>query len=310
MSKRPRRATAFAPGAITNFFAATYNGSPAPIGATGGGYILSEGTTTAATLLDGAGALKTTVNGDLGYDARTTRRAVGLLFDGGASRPSLSLDQTVRTPIGSGFGSSASAATSAVYAAASAAGLGSPKRALASKAYRAEILEGTGLGTVSVIYDSVGAGAITAPGEPGVAAFETVRVPRGTRIVTATVGPFDKRDALSSPAVARRIDSLGAEALSAFVADPSLDNLGAQGERFSRLLGLESAEVRKLIGAAKAAGAEHASQNMIGYSVHCVVAEEGAKAVARALEGAVAGVRVDVFEVGTRRAGASSSSRR
>lgn len=306
MSKLPRRASAFAPGAITNFFAAAYDGSSRPTGATGGGYILSEGTVTTATLLDGTGLLETRVNGDPRYDARTTRRAVELLFGAEGAPASLSLDQRVRTPIGSGFGSSASAATSAVCAAASAAGIGSPKGALAAKAYEAEILEGTGLGTVSVIYDSVGAGAITTPGAPGVAAFKTVRVPRGTKIVTGSVGTFDKREALSSPATTRKIDSLGADALRAFMADPTLDNLGAQGERFSRMLGLESTEVKKLIGAAKDAGADHASQNMIGYSVHCVVAEESAERVARALADAVSGVRVDVFEVGARRAGTVS----
>jgi pantoate kinase len=213
------------------------------------------------------------------------------------------LDQDVQTPIGSGFGASASSATSAVYAVAAAAGIERPKSDLALFAHRAEILEQTGLGTVSVIYDAVGAGAITVPGEPGKARFVTVNVPRGTRIVTGFMAPYDKKDALSSVSVSERINRLGHESLATFLSDPTLETLATEGERFSASLGLESPEVKKLIELAKSAGADHASQNMIGYSVHSLVSADGAERVANALRTYSNAVRVDVFEVGTRKAG-------
>lgn len=307
----PRRASAFAPAAITNFFEVAYDSSSRPTGATGGGYVLSKGTTSTAILLPRPGMVETTVNGDRKYDARTTRRAVGLLFAGeGLRTPSAAIEQTVETPVGSGFGSSAASATSAVYAAAAAAGVSGPKARLARYAYRAEIIERTGLGTVSVVYDFAGAGAIMNPGEPGESAFRAVRLPPGTRVVTAFVRPFDKRGALSSPSATRRINRLGRESLRSFLADPTLDNLGAQGEAFSGRLGLESPEVKKLIAAAKGAGADHASQNMIGYSVHCVSSLESSARVERALRGFGRGVRVDVFEVGTKKARVLRPTRR
>lgn len=220
------------------------------------------------------------------------------------------MDQTVETPIGSGFGASASASTSGVYAVAAAAGIRRPKKDLALCAHRSEIIEQTGLGTVSVIFDAVGVGAITVPGEPGRAKFVTVDVPKHTRIVTASLYPYDKKDALSSEPLSRRINSLGHRALETFLSDPTLDTLAAEGERFSRDLGLETPEVRKLIRAAKSAGASYASQNMIGYSVHSLVTAEGSLKVAKALKSVSEEVRVDVFEVGTRKAGALSPSRR
>ncbi|MDG6920108.1 MAG: hypothetical protein JRN34_03425 [Nitrososphaerota archaeon] len=220
------------------------------------------------------------------------------------------IDQRVDTPIGAGFGASASAATSAVYAAAAAAGIRRPKRALALPAHRAEVIEQTGLGTVSVIYDSVGAGAITVSGEPGASRFVTVDVPAGMKIVTGCIAPFDKRDAFSSKPVRERINSLGRSALRAFLADPTLDTLASEGERFSAGLGLESPEVQKLIRAAKGSGAKYASQNMIGYSVHCLADAEAADRVSAALRGFGPGVKVDVYEVGTRRAGVLRPSRR
>lgn len=302
---------AFAPAAITNFFEINYNSSPHPIGATGGGYILSKGTRSRAHFTPGkTNEVITTVNGDRSYNARTTRRAVSLLQAEGRHSGRIRLDQTVETPIGSGFGASAASSTSGVLAAAAAAGIRMPKRDLALFAHRAEIIEQTGLGTVSVVYNAVGAGAITVPGEPGDAKFVNVRVPKDTRIVTAFIAPYDKKDALSSKTVSDRINALGHTALQSFRADPTLDNLAEQGERFSKGLGLESPEVGRLIALAKSAGAAYASQNMIGYSVHSVVPRDSSKKVARAMATVGNGVRVDVFEVGSTRAGTMRATRR
>ena len=302
--------SAFAPAAITNFFEINYN-SPRPTGATGGGYVLSKGSlSTASVRKGGTPGVSTVVNGDPAYDARTTRRAVDLLLSESKIKAEVFLTQEVETPIGAGFGASAASATSAVYAVAGALGVNGSKARLAQHAHRAEILEQTGLGTVSVIFDAVGAGAITLPGEPGKAKFVTVEVPADTRIVTAFIAPFDKKEALSSTAVSGRINELGHASLLSFLSDPSLENLASEGERFSSALGLESVEVKKLISMAKAAGATHASQNMIGYSMHGLVPLEMADRVAKALGAFNADVRVDQFEVGSKRAGIVRPNRR
>jgi pantoate kinase len=302
---------AFAPAAITNFFEIIYNSSHHAIGATGGGYVLSKGTRSKVTFTPGpVSKIVTSVNGDRGYNARTTRRAIDLLLADRKTPGLVKIDQMVETPIGSGFGASAASSTSAVYATAAAAGILEPKRRLALFAHRAEILEQTGLGTVSVVYDAVGAGAITLPGEPGQAKFVTVPVPKETRIVTAFLAPYDKKDALSSKSVSERINRFGHEALEGFLADQTFDNLAQEGERFSSSLGLESPEVRKLIGLAKSAGALHASQNIIGYSVHCITDSDRSERVARSMAKIGGEVRVDVFQVGTKRAGAAEPTRR
>ena len=246
----------------------------------------------------------TSVNGDKTFRARTTRRSVDLLFAGENLNPGeIRLDQLVETPIGGGFGASAAGAVSAVYAAAAAADITATKSELALFAHRAEIIESTGLGTVSVIYDSIGAGAISVPGEPGAAKFITVDVPGGTRIVTGYFAPFDKKDALSSKSISDKINRLGRESLKKFLADPTFDNLALEGEHFSRNLGLESIEIKRMIKAAKSSGAMYASQNMIGYSVHAIVDREASGRVAKSLSDLSREIRVDIFEVGNRKAG-------
>ncbi len=287
-----------------------YNSSPHPTGATGGGYILSKGTRTRATLTEGSGGVVVSVNGDANYNARTTRRAVELMLSESGYSRAVRVDQFVDTPIGSGFGASAASSTSAVYAVSRVAGIRRPREELALFAHRAEILEQTGLGTVSVVYDATGAGAIVRSGAPGKAKFVTVRVPRDVRIVTAFLAPYDKKDALSSARVSERINRLGRGALRGFLSDPSLDSLASEGERFSRNLGLESVEVKKLIERAKSAGATHASQNMIGYAIHSLVESDCVGRVVASLKGYGSQVRVDTFEIGRQRAGVSRSSRR
>jgi len=305
-------AQAFAPAAITNFFEISYDHSPTAVGATGGGYILSKGTTSKVSLgPKGYSEIRTSVNGDFAYNARTTRRALELLFSAARVAPrGIRIDQQVGTPIGAGFGASGAAAISGVYAAASAVGISRSDRELALFAHRAEILEQTGLGTVSVIFNSVGAGAVVAPGEPGVARFVGVKAPGDLRIVTAVVGPYDKRDALGSKPVSEKINLLGHIALEGVLADPTLNTLAGEGERFSRSLGLESPEVKKLIATAKSAGAEYASQNMIGYAVHALTNVDTGWKVASALRRFSPDVRVDTFGLGRHSASLVRPSRR
>ena len=281
-----------------------YNPRGVPIGASGGGYILSKGTVTKAKQVRGAMMrVTTTVNGDPSYEARTTQSAITLLLEGVGSNQQLRIDQEVQTPVGGGFGSSAASATSAVYAAASALGVKRSKRELALYAHRAELAQQTGLGTVSVIYDNAGAGVITKAGEPGVAEFIHVKVPENIKLVTAYLAPFAKKDAFTSAQLSEKINRLGKDALLAVMSDPSLDTLGTEGESFSRRLGLETPEVKKLIVAAKSKGALYASQNMIGYSMHSIVPNDDRAKVAAALQEIGDGVRVDEFEVGRRKAG-------
>jgi pantoate kinase len=268
--------------------------------------VLSKGVVSRASISGSGrgGTVATVVNGDPAYDARTTRRALALLVERcGLEFGRLELQQTVDVPIGCGFGASAASALSAVYAAASAWGLRAPKADIARCAYDAEIIEQTGLGTVSVTYDGAGAGAITQPGEPGVAKFVNVKVPASVRLVTASLAPYEKRDAFSSPDTAQKIVRLGDEALGRFVAGPTLEGLAALGEWFTDRLGLGSADVRRLAKVAKEAGALYASQNMMGQAVHAVTLEDSADRVVRALAAAGPEFQVDVFEVGSVKAG-------
>ena len=225
-----------------------------------------------------------------------------LLSDHAHPKGLLVLEQSMGIPVGCGFGASAAAAISGVYAAAAAMGMRLAKRELAYYAHVADIVEQTGLGTVSVTYDGTGAGAITRAGAPGISKFLNVEYPSGTRIVTASLAPFKKSDAISRPDTVKRINDLGDKALRRVAASPTLETMASEGERFSERLGLMTAEVRDLAKLAKASGASHASQNMIGYAVHALTTAARAEAVAAALRDSSPKPLVEVFEIGRQRA--------
>jgi len=260
-------------------------------------------TTKARVADNGEGQVEVIVDGDPDYPANTTRKAVDLLFgDHGWPKGTLILEQSMGVPVGYGFGASAAAAISAVYAAAAASGFRLTKGELAYYAHAADIVERTGLGTVSVTYDGVGAGAITKAGAPGVSSFLNVRYPPETRIVTASLAPYRKSDAISKPRTVMRINELGDRSLREFETSPNINTLALEGERFSERLGLMTPEVRGLAKAAKAAGAAFASQNMIGHAIHALTTATRAESVANALRDSSPKPMVEIFEIGRERA--------
>jgi pantoate kinase len=302
-------ARAFAPATITNFFAVHHKPGEtrelSHAGATGGGYIVSRGVITKATAAEGrrGHAIEIVVDGDANYNARTTRTAVRLMLERTGAPPArLRLEQTMQVPVGYGFGASAASALSGVFATASALGLVLSKEEIASFAHQAEILQQTGLGTVSAAYDGTGAGIIYEPGAPGIAKFRNVSVQSDIRIVTASLAPYVKGDLLSSKGATDRINRLGTEALSRVMADPTLECMASSGEWFTEGLGLMSPAVKDLAKNAKAAGALYSSQNMVGQAMHAVVPISAVDSVVTVLASSRSRPRVDVLEIGIKKA--------
>ena len=307
-------AHAYAPSTITNFFAVHRSldrfQDVAHSGATGGGFIVSRGVVTTASVESekARSSIEVVVDENPDYGARTTRNAVQLLLERTRSRDvKVRLRQRMQVPVGQGFGASAASAISAVYATAAALELDLSKEELAAFAHEAEILQQTGLGTVSAAYDAVGAGAIVEPGGPGVAKFMNVKISSDIRIVTGSLAPYAKSDLLGSGDAVARVNRFGTEALSRVIADPTLECLASSGEWFADKLGLMRPEVRELVSAAKRAGASYASQNMVGHAMHAVVPRENVDAVVESLTVPGWKPRVDVLEIGSTKAGVIES---
>jgi pantoate kinase len=304
-----RTALAFAPAVISNFFAIhdeALSKTPSDlslVGATGGGFTLSKGVYTSAWVgRSSSDALSVAVNGDANYPARTTRKAVELLLRAVGQPPQLiELVQTMEVPIGLGFGSSSASALSAVMAVASALELKLRKEDVASFAHEADILCGTGLGTVSSTYNHSGAGVIVRAGGPGVAKVLQVKVPSGLRLVTAALSPISKGTLFSSTRRRKRVNRLGDAAL-ARASDLKFDTLLSAGRGFADGLGMMTPPVERLINVAMTKGAIGASQNMVGNAMHAIVRRRDVQKIASALRSESDDAVVDSFRIGGRTA--------
>ncbi len=299
---RPRvSASAFAPGVISNFFSVHGEGlsSDPPdlerVGATGGGFTLSRGVTSRVVLGTEPG-VRVTVNSDTGADASTTIKAVELLLASTGIEPMLEIHQIVDVPVGFGFGSSSASSLSAVMAANEALGMGLGREEVALFAHSAEILCGTGLGTVSSTYRHTGAGVVVAAGAPGRAVVRRVRVTPRAKVLAAWL-PWMKKPKLS-PADLPRINELGRRALEVATNPLTLERLLRAGELFTEGAGLQSDEVRALLDAARSVGALGAAQNMIGQGVHVIVREEDALSSMRRLRSSSPRAGLAVFGIG------------
>lgn len=300
---RARVSEAFVPAAISNFFTIHYRANERDymkIGATGGGYTLSKGVLSRAFVYDGSGKIRIIVNGDKNYQAKTTLRALRLLLRSiGNNRVDILVEQSVDVPIGFGFGASAASSLSAIYAVASALNLKLSIEELAYFAHVAEIMEETGLGTVSAIYNNCGTGIITKAGGPGRAVVEKVNAPDDIKIVTASIAPHKKDTLISSPSMRSNINRLGKEAMKIALSNRDLGSLATAGEFFTMNLGLMNDEIALLIDTAKKNGALYASQNMVGYAIHCIVRSAQVKSVMNALSSSNPSARLDLFDIGT-----------
>lgn len=305
-----RISEAFAPAAISNFFAIHDDGLGSPgffdyshIGATGGGFTLSKGVLTRVAVFDGSNEkrIRIKVNGDPNYRATTTRRAIELLVDSaGLTFSSAEVEQWVEVPIGYGFGTSAASALSAVLAMSSALGISLSKKRVAYYAHVADIVCQTGLGTVSSIWNHAGAGVIVRAGAPGVAKVVNVAVPQGLRVVAGLLAPFRKSEVLSSRLLRKKVNKYGEPAVSSVARNPTFDNLTRAGEHFAEMLNLATPEIKRLVRLSLEHGAVSASQNMIGQAVHALVGEDKAEILAEAIRSDSSSPRVIVTDIAGR----------
>jgi pantoate kinase len=138
-------------------------------------------------------------------------------------------------------------------------------------AHVAEVLNGTGLGTVSALLCG-GFVLVREPGGPGVGLVDRLRFPRGHSIVCAYLGPIETRDALATKGLTR-YDALARNTLKAINVHPTLPVFLKESRKFGKKTGFETPRISRLISTVISAGAIGAAQNMIGEAVHAVVEE-------------------------------------
>jgi pantoate kinase len=287
-----KTAKAFAPAAISSFFEIhdTQNGKPIvdleKVGAIGGGFGLEKGVTTTVTAEEAQeNSVNVFINSKPANEAKTTRQVVETLLTKTNTKNAITVDHQIEVPIGTGFGTSAGGALTAGLALREVLGLPLTYNQIGKIAHIAEIECLTGLGTVSSLTFSGGCVLVVEPGAPGICRIDRIPISPEYVIVAGFFKyNISKKSVLASPQKKHEINQHGKKTLDAILAEPTVENFLDCCWDFSQNAGFATENIRKLVAAAKKAGAVGAAQNMIGEAVHAVVHEDNADLVAEAFK--------------------------
>jgi pantoate kinase len=286
-----KSAKAFAPGAISSFFAIhdTENGVPIPdlerVGAVGGGFGLDKGSYTKVTAQEASENQISILINNQPSQAKTTRQVIEALLKKTNKKYHLTVEHQIQVPIGMGFGTSAGGALTTGLALCEAIGLPLTYNEIGRIAHISEIQCLTGLGTVSSLTFGGGLILVTEAGAPGICKIDRIPISPNYMIVVGYYPTqIPKKSILTSPEKKQEINRYGKKTLEAILAEPSLENFLNSCWEFAQSAGLATENVRALVKAAKNAGAVGVAQNMIGEAVHAVVHEENAGSVAEAFK--------------------------
>jgi pantoate kinase len=254
------------PLAVSSFFQYV-EGKEGP-GARGGGFIPDSRLITQVMY----GPRRVMINGREERDT-TTEKALSLFFTDNPPELDISVEHRSPLPIGAGFGTSGSGSLGAVIGTSLLLRRSGDYYKLASYAHKAEIMKGTGLGTVASITSMpCGAGLLVEPGPPGMAKLlPIVFEEEGYSLLLVVFGPKSTRAVLSSEERLRRVSQAGRRALEAVERDMNVETLLKASRRFAEESGIVEKYLLRFSDRLVAMGALGATPNMIGNGVHALV---------------------------------------
>lgn len=193
----------------------------------------------------------------------------------------VSVEHEIGIPVGFGLGSSGAAALSLSYALNSALGAGQKSVQEAARlAHEAEIVCGTGLGTVIAEYAG-GFEMRTSPGAPGVGTVETIPLDKRYKATILCISPISTKAFLANRM--DMINGLGGRMLEKLGETKNINDFMKMSYQFADALGLTEGMCRAPVRELRAAGFE-CSVALFGETVFAIVPEPQAYKAAGILQ--------------------------
>ena len=247
--------SAFAPAHITGFFDVTeLSSNPLYQGSRGAGICIENGVTTHVRL-ERSSRTNTVVkvNGSQSNSAIVSETVSKMMLTKSESDYTVLINHQIDVPIGSGYGSSGSAALSLAYALNDALDLDLSKMEAAQIAHLAEIECGTGLGTVLAEYHG-GAEIRRSAGAPGFGNVSRFKVGKRNIVGSVSFGLLSTRTCLANRELIANINLHGAASLNALLREPSSDIFMKLARKFAIALGILPERLLNLIESTRSAG--------------------------------------------------------
>jgi pantoate kinase len=295
-----REASAFAPGHLTGFFQICDEAEdPLLRGSRGAGASIDLGVHTKVRAEPSDRNEHTiSFNGRVTRDAFVSENVLAKMLGRAGRQYRISVEHRLGTPLGAGFGSSGGGALTLALALNEALGLGMSYVEASRVAHVAEIECRTGLGTVFAATEG-GFGVLFKPGAPGIG--EAVKYDRSEdlAVVFLNFGPLSTRDALTDPALRKRINELGGRFVDELRCDLNPTRFMELSRRFTDHLGIATPRLRAMMEKAKGAGVQ-CTMAMFGEVAFSLVQKDEAKRVAEFYKGAARGHDVKITGIDDR----------
>ena len=184
--------------------------------------------------------------------------------------PKLEIKYDFQVPIGSGYGTSASAALTTVFAINSFLDLHIPEINLWQIAHKAEIANKTGLGDILGMYSNSKFELRIKEGAPGIGIVKPINF-QGDEydLYTLTLGPLSKKNILSDPSKRKKIIEKGLESVERFQRLPTFDNFCEISLEFTKFIDLLPRKLQKVVDSF--GSSIKCSQIMLGESLYFFV---------------------------------------
>jgi pantoate kinase len=292
-----REASAYAPGHLTGFFQICDEPKdPLLKGSRGSGVSITRGVRTRVrTEPSDTTTYTIRIDGQVTDEAFVSENVLGKMVKRLDEPHCITVDHIVETPLGAGFGSSGGGAITLALALNESLDLGLSFLEATRVAHVAEIECRTGLGTVFAAVVG-GFGVLYKPGAPGIG--EATKYDRSDElsVVYLHFGSMATKDALTDPAVRRKINELGGRYVDRIWEDLRPDLFMELSRSFTEHVGIYSPRLRALLDAADKGGVP-CTMAMFGEVAFSLVSKDEAKEVAEVLREAVPGRRVEIVGV-------------
>ncbi|RLF08712.1 MAG: hypothetical protein DRJ64_00310 [Thermoprotei archaeon] len=288
-------AKAYSPAGLSGMFSThIVEGDLLRTGASGGGITLKEGVLVSVRIEEAESSKINTLLNGKECDCYVARKVAEKLLKKAEGEYEITIDQSIKVPIGGGLGTSGASAIATSLALGKALNLKMTYEELARVAHVVEIESCTGLGTVSGLAVG-GVVLVTKAGAPGFDEVERLVVDPSLKVVLGFYKPIEKRKVLENKNL-DAINKYGLQALQSVKENPCIEEFMESCFWFARTTGLLSHKVLKGIEASLDAGALAASQAMIGETVFSIVDNEKVEDVASSLRNTGALVVISEIE--------------
>ena len=273
---------AYSPAGISGFFAPYINPTIRETGSIGGGVTIKEGIT--VEVYDSPDEeVHVYINGKKMENSLAEYVTLKLMNEADIST-GLTIRQTIKPPIGYGYGTSAASAIATGLAVARYLNINKTLYDIGRIAHETEIIFRTGLGTVQGILNP-GIVLIRRHGEPGEAFVDNIIYDEEIYVITGWYRPIDTKQVLEGGANLEYLKYLGEKTMEKILKDPTPQNLMLRCWEYAQKAGFLTPTLENIIKTIwNIDGVIGVTQNMIGEAFFALAYKEALEETRNVLE--------------------------